>query len=226
MTQFDLLEFAHKAALYFLPFLFALSFHEYAHGFVAKMKGDRTAELMGRLNLNPLTHMDPIGTFLLPMSAIAFGTPFFGWAKPVPVNPRNLSRPTEDMFWIALAGPLSNLLLAAVGWVAVVVFVAFAGIPYQGGVVFEVMQIFIVINLFLAFFNLIPLHPLDGGKVISRFIPSSWDRQLETFAPYAPFVLIVLFISGGFWIIAKPVFGLYSLLINSAVFVGATLGGV
>ena len=225
MQQFDLLEFASKVALYFLPFLFALSFHEFAHGFVAKLKGDRTAELMGRLNLNPLTHMDPIGTFMLPMAAIAFGTPFFGWAKPVPVNPRNLRSPREDMFWIAFAGPLSNLLLAAVGWLAVVVFVLSQGYPEPGSGVFEVLKVFIIINLFLAFFNLIPLHPLDGGKVIARFIPSSWDEKLEQFSPYAPFVLIVLFISGGFWLFAGPVLNLGSLLIYSAVLTGAALGG-
>ncbi|MFN8943896.1 MAG: site-2 protease family protein, partial [Pseudobdellovibrionaceae bacterium] len=104
MNELDLFRVLHDIGLQFVPFLFALCFHEYAHGFVAKLKGDNTAEAEGRLTMNPISHMDFFGTFLLPILAIVFKSPiFFGWAKPVPVNPRNLKNPTKDMFWIALA---------------------------------------------------------------------------------------------------------------------------
>ncbi len=99
------MEYLAKVALYFVPFLLALSFHEYAHAWMAKRKGDTTAEFLGRLSLNPTVHMDILGTVILPLVAIFFSGPFFGWAKPVPVNPRNFKDPVKDMFWVALAGP-------------------------------------------------------------------------------------------------------------------------
>src|SRR6185436_15011255 len=111
----DILEISVRVAIIYIPFLFALCFHEFAHGWVAKMRGDNTAEQLGRLTLNPIAHADLIGTFILPVSAIVFGIPiFFGWAKPVPVNIRNLKNIRTDMFWIALAGPASNIFLAVV----------------------------------------------------------------------------------------------------------------
>ena len=111
----DIVDIGGKLALFYVPFLFALCFHEFAHGQVAKWRGDNTAERLGRLTMNPLAHMDLIGTFLLPVGAIVFGIPiFFGWAKPVPVDSRNLKNVRSDMFWIALAGPLSNVLLAII----------------------------------------------------------------------------------------------------------------
>jgi Zn-dependent protease len=115
-TMDNFVEIGHKLALFYVPFLFALCFHEFAHGWIAKTRGDNTAELMGRLTLNPMAHADMIGTFALPIMAIVFSVPiFFGWAKPVPVNIRNLKNPRVDMFWIALAGPASNILLAVLG---------------------------------------------------------------------------------------------------------------
>ncbi|MBC7372008.1 MAG: site-2 protease family protein, partial [Bdellovibrionaceae bacterium] len=101
----DMMEIGAKIGVYYIPFLFALCFHEYAHGFVAKMLGDNTAEMLGRLTLHPVVHMDMLGTVALPLMAIVFNSPiFFGWAKPVPVNARNLKNPKKDMFWVALAG--------------------------------------------------------------------------------------------------------------------------
>src|SRR5688572_7846497 len=136
MGDFNMIEVLGKLGIQFVPFLFALCFHEFAHGYVAKKKGDNTAELMGRLSLNPFVHSDLIGTFILPIAGILAGIGgmngghgfIFGWAKPVPVNARNLARPKEDMFWIAFAGPLSNLLLAAISTVIfVVIGVAVSG---------------------------------------------------------------------------------------------------
>src|SRR3989344_1655396 len=130
MNQFDLIELGAKLGMFFVPFLFALCFHEFAHGMVAKWKGDNTAQLAGRLTMNPLAHADPLGTWILPIAAIVLSSPFFfGWARPVPVNERNLRRPKQEMFWVAIAGPLSNLFLAAVG----TVLLAFVYVYFRGG---------------------------------------------------------------------------------------------
>lgn len=221
MSNFSLVEFGAKVGLFFIPFLFALCFHEYAHGFIAKLKGDRTAELMGRLTLNPLVHMDPIGTFLLPLAALQFGFPFFGWAKPVPVNERNLRKPKEDMFWVALAGPLSNILLALVGWILIIAVLVIFQHQGAGVALFEMLKTFIFINLALALFNLIPLHPLDGGKVLARFIPYQWNRTLEENQGTLQMILIVLFVVGGFRIIFAPVALIGEALIRSAIVVAS-----
>ncbi|MEK6556538.1 MAG: site-2 protease family protein [Bdellovibrionota bacterium] len=115
MGNLDPLHLISLIFIGFVPFLFSLCFHEMAHAWMAKKKGDSTGEVMGRLSMNPFVHADPVGTFILPLSSILFQAPlFFGWAKPVPVNERNLSKPREDMFWIAIAGPASNLLLAII----------------------------------------------------------------------------------------------------------------
>ena len=127
--SFDIAAAIPKLAMFFPAFLFALCFHEYAHGWMAKKFGDDTAEHMGRLTMNPIAHADVIGTIVLPIFAIVTGAPLFGWAKPVPVNPRNLKNPKTDMFWVAFAGPLSNVLLAVVGAVIMVVGVSYIKDP-------------------------------------------------------------------------------------------------
>jgi Zn-dependent protease len=187
----------------FVPFLFALSFHEFAHGWVAKKKGDNTAELSGRLTMNPFAHADPIGTFALPLMGLFSGFAMFGWAKPVPVNPRNLAHPKEDMFWIALAGPMSNLILALIGSV----FLVLAHKMLPGNPTREAIEqflfVFILINMLLCLFNLIPLHPLDGGKILARFIPESWNQVLEDNQMMLQIALIVVFVTGGFSYLAQ-----------------------
>ncbi len=169
-----------KLGMFFVPFLFALCFHEFAHGLVAKWCGDLTAERSGRLSLNPMVHADPLGTWVLPIVALLFNSPFFfGWAKPVPVNQRNLRRPRQDMFWVALAGPASNVLLALVSTVLLGFLFAYSQQGGTGEALVELLKTFIMINLFLAVFNLIPIHPLDGGKVIEPFLPARWNMWLE-----------------------------------------------
>ncbi len=207
MSQnFDLIETAFRVMKSFVPFLFALCFHEFAHGWVARLRGDRTAEVMGRLTLNPMAHADPLGTFILPIIGMATGASLFGWAKPVPVDERNLKNPKADMFWIAFAGPLSNLFLALIGAIAYGLFVKFYGIPSEGGLkeISDVMKIFIVINVVLAVFNMIPLHPLDGGKVLARFLPQRVNDRLEDMQQYTSMLLLILFISGAMAIIWGP----------------------
>tara|TARA_Y100001935_G_scaffold156283_2_gene128705 strand:- start:2271 stop:2939 length:669 start_codon:yes stop_codon:yes gene_type:complete len=213
MGDLNLLEVGYRIGIYFIPFLFALSFHEFAHGMVAKHFGDNTAESQGRLTLNPTSHADILGTYILPLMAIFFAMPFFGWAKPVPVDSRNLKNPRTDMFWIALAGPLSNLFLAVVGsFLLVFIFSGYAG--NSGASLHKMLEAFILINLFLAFFNLIPLHPLDGGKVFARFLPHQWNRWLEMNQGTLSMVLLVAFLLGGFRFLAIPVYAVAQVLIS------------
>lgn len=188
----------------FIPFLFALSFHEFAHAWVARIRGDRTAEQLGRLTLNPFAHADPIGTFVLPLLGLFSGWAMFGWAKPVPVNPRNLMNPKNDMFWVAAAGPLSNILLAVVGGIVLVVMSHTLQHGPTTMAAAEMLTFFIFINILLALFNLIPLHPLDGGKILERFIPESLNRKLEENQATLQIILIGFFIIGGFHFLAEP----------------------
>jgi Zn-dependent protease len=198
MEDMNLVEVGYRVGMQFVPFLFALCFHEFAHGFVAKLKGDNTAERLGRLNLNPMSHADPIGTWILPLSAIIFHTGFmFGWAKPVPVDSRNLKKPLKDMMWIALAGPMSNLLLAFVSAI-VLAFVHVHGPAAYSPALKTLLVNFIFVNVTLALFNLIPINPLDGGKVIAPFLPIRWNMWLERHQMQLSMALFLLiFMAGG-----------------------------
>lgn len=190
---------------FYIPFLFALCFHEYAHGWTAKKFGDNTADIMGRLTLNPLAHIDWVGTVVLPIMAILVpGVPLFGWAKPVPVNSRNLEKPRNGMFWIALAGPLSNILLFVAGLLFLLALVnqtQFVPSMQMNKMIYT----FLALNLYLAFFNLLPIHPLDGGKVFARFLPLKWDLWLEKQQDTMQWILLLLVIFGGLRILALPV---------------------
>ncbi len=190
---------------FYIPFLFALCFHEYAHGWTAKKFGDNTADIMGRLTLNPMAHIDWVGTVVLPIMAILVpGVPLFGWAKPVPVNSRNLEKPRNGMFWIALAGPLSNVLLFIAGLLFLVVLVNQSQfVPSMQ--MNKMIYTFLALNLYLAFFNLLPIHPLDGGKVFARFLPLKWDLWLEKQQDTMQWILLLLVIFGGLRILALPV---------------------
>lgn len=212
----DFLEIGARFFVYFIPFLFALSFHEYAHGWVARLRGDRTAQMMGRLTLNPMAHADPIGTLALPMLAIATGLPFFGWAKPVPVDERNFKNPRNDMFWVALAGPASNVLLAIVAAFALGFGLRLNLAAQHREAMLQFLQAFVFINLFLAVFNLLPFHPLDGGKVIARFLPEPANRFLEEHQGSLSWALIFLFIAGGFKFLAIPVYHLARVMFTAA----------
>lgn len=213
----DLVEIGGRLAIFFVPFLFALCFHEFSHGLVAKWRGDNTAEQLGRLTMNPMAHADMVGTFILPISAIVFGIPFFfGWAKPVPVNTRNLKNVRTDMFWIAIAGPLSNVLLAVVATVFMFLALRFGFLGSYSGTIMELLQMFVLVNLFLAIFNIIPLHPLDGGKVLARFLPPSINYKLEQNEHISGMILLGLVLTGALHVLRGPVMFIFNYLMAFA----------
>jgi len=177
-----------------IPILFAITLHEAAHGYVAKHLGDMTAYQMGRISLNPMRHIDPVGTVLLPLLTLVLGGVLFGWAKPVPVNFGALRNPKKDMLWVALAGPASNLAMA-LGWA--LLFKLSSAYPenYFAEPLMDMAAIGIKINIVLLVLNLIPLPPLDGGRVAISLLPHRQAYQLSKIEPYGMFVLIVLAIS-------------------------------
>lgn len=197
-------------------FLFSLCVHEFAHGWVAKRRGDNTAELAGRLTIHPLAHADLLGTLLLPMLCIYSGMPFFGWAKPVPVDWRNFKNPRRDMALVAAAGPLSNIVLAVIATGGLALFTR---IPGEARLL-ETLQLFAVVaiqvNLMLAFFNILPVPPLDGFNVLQGLVPRRIALGLYRLLPYANMILIALLFTGGFRFIGKPAMTCFRWLVELA----------
>lgn len=174
-----------------IPILFAITLHEAAHGYVARHFGDNTAYLQGRISLNPIRHIDPVGTILLPLLTLVLGGILFGWAKPVPVNFGALRNPKKDMLWVAIAGPASNLAMA-LGWALMFKLASAAPESYFAEPLMDMAVIGIKINIVLMVLNLLPLPPLDGGRVAVSLLPHQQAYQLSKIEPYGMFILIFM----------------------------------
>ncbi len=178
-----------------IPVLLAITVHEAAHGYAAKHFGDKTAYFLGRITLNPIKHIDPVGTVVIPGMLLLLSAPFlFGWAKPVPVNFSNLNNPKKDMMWVALAGPASNLVMAII-WAIILGLFKSSGASYALFII-GMAQVGIMINLVLMLLNLLPIPPLDGGRMAVSLLPSPWSYKLASIERYGMFILIFLIVSG------------------------------
>ena len=186
-----------------IPVLFAITLHEVGHGWAAKIFGDRTAEIKGRLTLNPIAHLDPIGTVLLPGLLLYLGGLVFGWAKPVPINPMNLGNPKRDMFFVAIAGPAANLLMTCFWSVFLTVSVfLFGELHYLHPYIILMAQTGVFINLVLMVFNLLPIPPLDGGRVLRSVVNEKIGRTIDLIEPYGFFIVVGLLFLGAL----QPIF--------------------
>jgi Zn-dependent protease len=195
-----------------IPVLFAITLHEAAHGYVARHFGDMTAYQQGRISLNPLRHIDPVGTILLPIATLMLGGILFGWAKPVPVNFAALRRPKQDMLWVAIAGPASNLVMAF-GWALLYKLTWLFPGNYFAEPLMGMAEWGIKINIILMVLNLLPLPPLDGGRVAVSMLPHRQAYQLAKIEPYGMFILIFLAITPVLgWILMPMVRLMYQLI--------------
>jgi Zn-dependent protease len=197
------LDFTQIATLFVL-LIGSLTFHEAAHAWTANKLGDPTARILGRLSLNPAVHIDVIGTIVFPLIALFTGVPLIGWAKPVPVDMRNLRHPRRDFAIVALAGPISNLILAAVG---AIIFKAMPdpGSGASGEMIARVVILFVLINVLLAVFNMIPIPPLDGGNVLMGILPESMAVVIDKLRPWGFMLLYVLMLTGLLSAMTMPV---------------------
>ncbi len=204
-----------KIAIYALPVLFAITVHEAAHAFAAKRYGDNTAFMMGRMTLNPLQHIDLIGTILVPLMAVALGGFIFGWAKPVPVDFGRLRRPKQDMLWVAAAGPISNFVMAAI-WLVLLKLALSMDNSYA-----EPMALMsnagVLINLSLMVLNLLPIPPLDGGRIVVSLLPRYQAWQFAKIEPYGMWILLGLLATGLLGLIMQPIlqffYGLFKIFL-------------
>ncbi|MFM8333366.1 MAG: site-2 protease family protein [Candidatus Methylumidiphilus sp.] len=191
MNDLSLLQ---KIAIWLLPVVFAITLHEVAHGWVAKLLGDRTAESQGRLTLNPLHHIDPVGTVLLPGLLLVFSGFVFGWAKPVPVNWGRLHNPKRDIGLVAIAGPAANLTMIVL-WIIVARLASLIGVGSVALPLIFMSAAGIFINSMLMLLNLLPLPPLDGGRVMSCLLPTHLSYKFDKLEPYGMIILVVLMVT-------------------------------
>ncbi len=214
----DIASIVQRICIVFPALLIALVLHEYAHAWMAKRYGDMTSAWSGRLTLNPIAHMDLFGTLIFPLIGIAFGGFIFGWAKPVPIDPRQFTNFRRGLFWVAFAGPLANIIL---GFLFAFVFVLFYQFvpttlplvePFR-----EILRTLVLLNFVLAIFNLLPIPPLDGSKMLQSFLSYEGMRKYESIQQYGFFILLFLLFSGALRFILTPIHFLSDLAISLAV---------
>ena len=213
MYELSLIE---KIVVAAVPIIFAITVHEVAHGWVASKLGDPTAKLAGRLTLNPVRHIDPVGTIAVPLIMIAL-TPFaFGWAKPVPVDWRNLNHPRRDMALVAAAGPGANLIMLAL-WTLLLsaLFATSNSVSYMSTLLIEMAQVGIIINIVLIALNLLPLPPLDGSRIVTAFLSPTAAHKYNALERWGLPILVVLIFTGVLGKILHPLIGFMLSIVNT-----------
>ena len=213
----DELSLVQRIVVWILPVVFAITVHEVAHGWMAKQYGDKTADQQGRLTLNPIKHIDLVGTLILPgLLLITFSGFIFGWAKPVPVDARNFKNPKKAMMMVALAGPVSNLLMA-IGWALLARLGVAIAIEYITMPLIYTGIAGITINLVLALINLLPIPPLDGSRIVSGLLPDYWAWRFNQLERYGFLILILLLATNALsLVLAYPMYYLQQLFFGLA----------
>ncbi len=211
----DELTLANKIAIWIIPVVFGITVHEVAHGWVANQFGDSTARIAGRLTLNPIKHVDPVGTVVVPLLLLFFSGFVLGWAKPVPVDARRLRNPHRDMAIVALAGPVSNLLMAVL-WALVVKLALFYHSALGGAAVLLIYMgvAGVFINTILCVLNLLPLPPLDGGRVLTSLLPPRWASVVGRIEPFGLVIILILLLTGVLGKILYPTLNFVGLSLN------------
>ena len=188
-------------AVYAIPVLFAITVHEAAHGYVARMFGDNTAYVLGRVTLNPVKHIDPLGTIVIPIGMVLMTGFMFGWAKPVPVDWGSLRRPKRDMIWVAAAGPAVNLAMAVL-WA--LLFRSISALGVEERFLYEVARAGIQVNLIFMALNLLPIPPLDGGRIVSGLLPTRLSLAYSRIEPFGLIILLVLLFTNSLTFLLRP----------------------
>ncbi len=207
MNDLDILARIQNVLIWAIPILFAVTIHEVAHGWVAGKLGDKTATLMGRITLNPFKHIDLLGTIIVPILFLLVGGFIFGWAKPVPVDWRNLKNPHRDMALVAVAGPTANLLMAFFWGALAKIGLEFYKMGMESFKILAIMGMAgISINIMLLIINLIPIPPLDGSRVVSSLLSRKWSFQYDKLEPYGFMILVLLIFSGALSLVLAPLY--------------------
>jgi len=219
VLEFSLIQ---KILISVIPVIFAITAHEVAHGWMAMKLGDRTAQMMGRLTLNPIKHIDPLGTIIIPGLLLMMGGFIFGWAKPVPVTFQNLHHPKADMAWVAIAGPLANLFMAII-WatitkIGIMLYLADIAI---GEPMLYMGVVGVLANAMLMILNLLPLPPLDGGRILVSLLPGPLSWKVSRIEPYGFYILLALIYFGVLSLVLWPLISLFLSLVEASFYLPA-----